>query len=76
MFGIEQSNPIQSASTLFLNTTTFFKTLTTMRASTALALLPSLAIAAPTAASAMEKRLDTWGGAVSLGPTKSTIINA
>lgn len=44
-----------------------------MRASTALALLPSLALAAPTA---VEKRLDTWGGAVSLGPTKSTIINA
>lgn len=30
----------------------------------------------PTLASANVKRADTWGGAVSLGPTKSTIIRA
>ncbi|KKY15340.1 hypothetical protein UCDDS831_g07663 [Diplodia seriata] len=47
-----------------------------MRASTAIALLPTLAVAAPTAASMFGKRMDTWGGAVSLGPTKSTIVNA
>lgn len=47
-----------------------------MRAAAVLALLPSLALAVPTAVSDMEKRADTWGGAVSLGPTKSTIRNA
>lgn len=45
--------------------------------------LPSLAVAfslpsfrSPFEATRISKRADTWGGSVSLGPTKSTIINA
>ncbi|GME32628.1 hypothetical protein BKCO1_1700040 [Neofusicoccum parvum] len=39
-------------------------------------LLPSLAAALPASGIMPFKRADTWGGAVSLGPTKSTIVNA
>ncbi|GME48500.1 hypothetical protein BKCO1_1700040 [Neofusicoccum parvum] len=39
-------------------------------------LLPSLAAALPASGTMPFKRADTWGGAVSLGPTKSTIVNA
>ncbi|KAL1645414.1 hypothetical protein SLS58_003721 [Diplodia intermedia] len=41
--------------------------------------LPALAAALPSLPSVtrlMQKRDDSWGGAVSLGPTKSTIVNA
>lgn len=41
-----------------------------------LAGLASLVAASPTSTKAIARRDDTWGGAVSLGPTKSDIINA
>lgn len=48
--------------------------------SSVLFVLPSFAVALPSVTSLLSnnnnKRTDTWGGAVSLGPTKSTIINA
>jgi hypothetical protein len=51
-----------------------------MRASAVFFALPtlSLAFAVPSPASLFQraKRADTWGGSVSLGPSKSTIVNA
>ena len=38
--------------------------------------LANLSAAAPTAASTVVIRVDSWGGSVSLGPSKSNIINA